>query len=133
MESLVSNAETIYQLESKKDHNKGVLEAYAKSIAALKESIKDFDYANSSAIQSTADALLTAQNTLLNDKPVAENPKPEVPQTKKPKTETPNTAKKEKKKNEVHTGDMANAATPGLFGLFSLAGIVSVFGSRRKK
>ena len=120
MESLVSNAETIYQLESKKDHNKGVLEAYAKSIAALKESIKDFDYANSSAIQSTADALLTAQNTLLNDKPVAENPKPEVPQ-------------KEKKKNEVHTGDMANAATPGLFGLFSLAGIVSVFGSRRKK
>ena len=69
MESLVSNAETIYQLESKKDHNKGVLEAYAKSIAALKESIKDFDYANSSAIQSTADALLTAQNTLLNDKP----------------------------------------------------------------
>ena len=65
MESLVSNAETIYQLESKKDHNKGVLEAYAKSIAALKESIKDFDYANSSAIQSTADALLTAQNTLL--------------------------------------------------------------------
>ena len=116
MESLVSNAETIYQLESKKDHNKGVLEAYAKSIAALKESIKDFDYANSSAIQSTADALLTAQNTLLNDKPVAENPKPEVPQTEKPKTETPNTAKKEKKKNEVHTGDMANAATPGLFG-----------------
>ena len=98
MESLVSNAETIYQLESKKDHNKGVLEAYAKSIAALKESIKDFDYANSSAIQSTADALLTAQNTLLNDKPVAENPKPEVPQTEKPKTETPNTAKKEKKK-----------------------------------
>lgn len=133
MESLVSNAETIYQLESKKDHNKGVLEAYAKSIAALKESIKDFDYANSSAIQSTADALLTAQNTLLNDKPVVENPKPEVPQTEKPKTETPNTAKKEKKKNEVHTGDMANAATPGLFGLFSLAGIVSVFGSRRKK
>ena len=132
MESLVSNAETIYQLESKKDHNKDVLEAYAKSIAALKESIKDFDYANSSAIQSTADALLTAQNTLLNDKPVVENPKPEVPQTEKPNTETPNTAKKEKK-NEVHTGDMANAATPGLFGLFSLAGIVSVFGCRRKK
>lgn len=129
-ESIVTNAETVYLLESKKDHTKSILETYKQTIDLLKESIQNFDYANSVAIQAAADTLLVAQHKLLNDKPVVADPKPQPAPITPP---TDSNTKQVNKKNEVHTGDTTNVATHGLLGLFSLAGIVSIFGFKRKK
>lgn len=126
-DEIIENAEKYYKEESQKPHSEGLLEAFRAEIDALKESVKEWDDAKVMAqIQKVTEA---KQKLLLDEVPQ----KPEKEDQKKPETDKKkDDAKKDNKKKAVNTGDTADAATPGILSILSLAGIAAVLGKKRR-
>lgn len=131
---VLEQAENVYTEEAKKEHTESVLKDFSNTIENLKQGIEKWDFNNT---RSAVEAVKTAENTLLKDKPETEDNKKE-PDKNKPDKKDPVKEKPDKKKDETtrkkevpKTGDAGNAAN--LLAMFSLSGVAGVLSFKKRK
>ncbi len=134
-EYVLADAQNVYEEESQKPHNEGVLEALKAQIDELKASLVNWDY---TITRESAEKARTAQADVLNDKvqtqpedPKPEEPKPVVPDQNKPDSDTGNKGN-DKAESPNTSDDLMDIFTPSVLSALALAGITILFQKRKE-